>query len=178
MRQLITFCTLVVLVAAARAQVGGQATVISNYASTVVPPAGIYAAPFVPLVSTPSMSLATPPLSVGARNATEGNIAGASNATVSAVPAARDLFPTPVWYGAPRAQVQYEALPQLSEVNSAKQSFDFGVAPFESNVGVAQLAGRAHLPQGEEKAITNEDIQRLNQETGTVKYHGKTEKIE
>ena len=58
-----------------------QTTVVSGYADNYVPEPGMYAAPFVPRVSTPVASFATPPLQVGARNATEGNVAGAGNTT-------------------------------------------------------------------------------------------------
>ena len=45
---------------------------------------GVYAGPFVPLVTTPSVTLATvSPSAVGASNATFGNVAGATNATLS-----------------------------------------------------------------------------------------------
>src|SRR5207302_9323186 len=45
-----------------------------------------YAAPFVPLMFTPSVSIATgPPVQIGESNATAGNVAGATNATISIV---------------------------------------------------------------------------------------------
>jgi hypothetical protein len=63
-----------------------QATVIGGTASNWVPAYGVYAAPFVPLVTTPSVTLATvSPSAVGASNATFGNVAGATNATLSFV---------------------------------------------------------------------------------------------
>src|SRR5437773_11506359 len=84
-RLLIAFC-FVALCGLASAQV----TVISGYASNWAPgysvyqTPGAYAAPFVPLVTTPSVSIETgPPMQIGVRNATVGNVAGASNATFS-----------------------------------------------------------------------------------------------
>src|SRR5271167_1136627 len=63
-----------------------QTTVIGGTASNWVPAYGVYAAPFVPLVTTPSVTLATvSPSAVGASNATFGNVAGATNATLSIV---------------------------------------------------------------------------------------------
>src|ERR1700733_5294988 len=62
-----------------------QATVVGGTASNWVPAYGVYAAPFVPLVSTPTATFATiSPAAVGASNATFGNIAGATDATLSA----------------------------------------------------------------------------------------------
>ena len=61
-----------------------QVTVMGGTASNWVPPYGVYAAPFVPLVTTPSVTLATvSPSAAGASNATFGNVAGATNATLS-----------------------------------------------------------------------------------------------
>src|SRR6202453_5531386 len=62
----------------------GHTTVIGGTASNWVPAYGVYAAPFVPLVTTPSVSLATvSPAAVGASNATFGNVAGATTASLS-----------------------------------------------------------------------------------------------
>src|SRR5437588_347302 len=86
-RLLIAFC-FVALCGLASAQV----TVISGYASNWTPgysvyqTPGAYAAPFVPLVTTPSVSIETGlPMQIGASNATAGNVAGATNATISIV---------------------------------------------------------------------------------------------
>src|SRR5580692_11463288 len=82
MRLLNTLCVLLLLSGLAAA----QATVIGGTASNWVPAYGVYAAPFVPLVVTPSVTLATvSPSAVGASNATFGNVAGATNATLSYV---------------------------------------------------------------------------------------------
>src|SRR5207244_8483264 len=69
-----------------------QVTVISGYASNWAPGYSVYPnarslrAPFVPLVTTPSVSIETGlPTQIGASNATAGNVAGATNATISIV---------------------------------------------------------------------------------------------
>src|SRR5438477_12681772 len=69
-----------------------QVTVISGYASNWAPGYSIYqtpgahAAPFVPLVTTPSVSIETGmPTQIGASNATTGNVAGATNSAISLV---------------------------------------------------------------------------------------------
>src|SRR5438046_10753871 len=86
-RLLIAFC-FVALCGLASAQV----TVISGYASNWAPgysvyqTPGAYAAPFVPLVTTPSVSIDTGlPTQNGASNATAGNVAGPTNAEISVV---------------------------------------------------------------------------------------------
>lgn len=48
-----------------------------------LPGPGTYAAPFVPLISTPSVSLPAPVLQVGATNGTGTNFVGAQNVTAS-----------------------------------------------------------------------------------------------
>src|SRR5277367_6328911 len=77
MRVISVLCLLVLLCGFAAA----QATVMGGTASYWAP---AYAVPFVPLITTPSVSLSTvSPTAVGARNATFGNVAGAVNATLS-----------------------------------------------------------------------------------------------
>ena len=78
-----------------------QATIVGGTASNWAPAYGVYAAPFVPLVTTPSVTLATvSPSAAGASNATFGNVAGASNATLSIVtPPPVGVYTEPVWYG-------------------------------------------------------------------------------
>ena len=97
MRQILIFSgTILLLSALATAQV----MVTSGYASYWTPSPGMYAAPFVPLVTTPSADLGTPSLQVGASSATAGNVAGATNATLSldtSGPSAN--FAKPMWYG-------------------------------------------------------------------------------
>src|SRR5277367_6617264 len=99
MRKLSVLCLLLLLSGLAVAQntvVGGT---VANWAPTY----GVYAAPFVPLVTTPSVTLSTvSPSPVGASNATWGNVAGATNATLSNEFIAEPpvgVFTKPTWYG-------------------------------------------------------------------------------
>jgi hypothetical protein len=100
-----TLCMVLLLTGMAAA----QATVIGGTASSWAPAYGVYAAPFVPLVVTPSATLATvSPSAVGASNATFGNVAGATNATLSIVPSAPvGVYTQPVWYGPSSATIQW-----------------------------------------------------------------------
>src|SRR5881398_2991156 len=132
-RLLIAFC-FVALCGLASAQV----TVISGYASNWTPgysvyqTPGAYAAPFVPLVTTPSVSIETGlPMQIGASNATAGNVAGATNATISIV--------APNMSASPGLQSAQEVVASRTESEPSTQSapastgFEFGAASFEGS---------------------------------------------
>jgi len=176
-RLLIAFC-FVALCGLASAQV----TVISGYASNWAPSysvyqtPGAYAAPFVPLVTTPSVSIETGlPMQIGASNATAGNVAGATNATISIV--------APNMSASPGLQSAQEVVASRTESEPSTQSapastgFEFGAASFEGSLGASQLPA-SRPQQRPARTITNDDIARLNQQNGTVQFRGKTEKIE
>ena len=178
MRQLLIFCFAIIL----PALVAGQATVISGYTVNWVPP-GNYAQPFVPLVSTPSMSFeSVSPSPVGATNATAGNVAGATNATLSVSPAgpvvqyppslALGLENLPIESGA-EVEARTEATP-----SAESRPLELGLASFQDTYGVAQLAASSRARQQAKRLYTNLDVDRMNQTTGMVKYEGKTERLE
>jgi hypothetical protein len=159
----------------------GQATITEGWASNVVPP-GTYATPFVPQLITPNISFSTYSASpVGATNATSGNFAGAANATAeNGRGSSGSVVTVPVWYGA-SAQESTVA----GELNSAQSAnseesgrpFNFGGARYEFRT----VAARATLAKGNlKKAVrtfSNEDVERQNQNNGTVKYRGKNENL-
>ena len=148
----------------------GQATIVSGYAGNWAPSYGYYAAPFVPLVTTPVVEFGTPPLQVGARNATAGNITGASSITLGLTNGTVVAQPL---------KSEGQAAPNSRQANSAKQqTFDLGIASFQDNVGLAQLARRSNQRRQVAGTYTNEDIERLNQQSGIARYHGKTERLE
>jgi hypothetical protein len=177
MRSLPTVLSLLLLSAFATA----QATIISGYASNWSPSYGVYAAPFVPLVSTPSASLGSGfQAQVGASNATAGNIAGATNATMS-ITSPTLMQPQAI---SPTTQSQLASSEAASSESKAAQNrstapagFEFGVASFQGNSGVARLEAAAK-PKEAARVYTNEDITQLNQNNGEVRYGGKTERIE
>jgi hypothetical protein len=185
LRQLTIFCLAIILPALA----AGQATVISRYAVNWAPPPGTYAQPFIPLLSTPSMSFeSVSPSPVGATNATAGNVAGATNATLSVFPAgavvqhppslALGLENLPIESGAAveaRAEVESggEAIP-----SAETRPLELGVASFQDSYGVAQLAASSRARHEAKRLYTNLDVERMNQMTGMVKYEGKTERLE
>ena len=178
MRRLLIAFSLLVLCGLASAQV----TVISGYASNWAPgysvyqTPGAYAAPFVPLVTTPSVSIETGlPTQIGASNATAGNVAGATNATISIV--APNMSAAPGLQSAQEAAPRPESEPSTQSAAASTSGFEFGAASFEGSLGASQLPA-SRPQQRPARTITNDDIARLNQQNGTVQFRGKTEKIE
>lgn len=182
MRKLLLMCALVLLVGAAF----GQVTIVSGYATNQGWGGYYPAPPYVPLVTTPIITLDTvSPSAAGASNASTGMVAGASNATLSIVqPPLTPIYTVPVWSGydlvapgvAPLAAAVPEAAPpQLASRATAPRHVGMGIATSEVDV-----APMAKIPRQHEHAVrvyTNADIDRINQQNGTVKYNGKTLKI-
>ena len=150
---------------------------------------GNYAEPFVPRLDTPSASfgavmtptltLDTPPLVVGASDATAGNVAGASNATSSVITTGQPVYVNqPLWY-APGVQT-YEGVEevsspaQISATAPTPGGFEFGAATSQSSYGVAQLMKAQRKAN---RVYTNPDVARVNDNNGMVRYRGKTEQV-
>lgn len=181
MRSVCVLCGLLLLCGFA----AGQATVIGGQASSWIPAYGVYAAPYVPLVTTPSVTLSTvSPSAVGASNATWGNVAGATNATLSDEFVGEPpvgVYTESVWYG-PGPSVSFEA-PSLGSYAHAmrdhkregrEQAFDFIAA---SSEGTVSVVGSRSGSRKAARTYTNQDVDRVNQNNGMVKWDGKTEHI-
>jgi hypothetical protein len=155
-------------------------------------------APFVPLVSTPMISFQTVSSSpVGATNATGGLTAGATNSTMESLPVDSSADHTQaVWYwGAntvPTREVAETALapmhhPMMEPMHhmehmgmmhhGEEQEAVYIAGPVES-VSVMESAAGARTAQKAARTYTNQDVDRMNQQTGLVKYDSKTEKIQ
>lgn len=150
--------------------------------------------PYVPRVTTPQVSFQTAsPAPVGARNATTGLTAGARNSTFETLgDNAPASYTEPVWYtggGAPRMSGEISLYPRPEHgqremrvmmerrgeehAETQRQWTYFGAsetAPIDTTAG--KTAPHAT------RTITNDDINRANQNTGNVKYDGKTEKLQ
>jgi len=156
----------------------GQATIIGGYAGAWGPSYGVYlAAPFVPLINTPFISLSSvAPSPVGASSSAFGLTAGATNSTLSIstqVPVS--VYTQPVWYNAPLPlETAPEAAPQTPH-EQVVRAFDFGVS--SEGGGIAASAARVGQVRKAARAYTNQDADRMNDTNGTVKYGGKTEHI-
>jgi len=146
----------------------------NNPASQYAPNYANYAVP----LSTPSISLEGPPLQVGATNATEGLIAGASNTNIE-VPSPDALPPVdlfPIYYGGPPVTGFQSALPETENEFSSpaplQEGFiDTGVSAMITpqdlrergyGVSLAQAAAIARsMGQRATRTYTNADIDRL-----------------
>jgi hypothetical protein len=182
MRPVAMSCTLVLLSGFCAAQAGGQATVVGGYASTWSVPPGAYALPSSPLVATPSIESVPPPLVVGASSATGGNIAGASNSTLATEPGSgtEQGVSYPLWTPAFFPQLAPSSSGSQQESRPAESQrgwFDLGVATFQSDYGVARLAANSGPRPHAAKTYTNEDLARLQQNTGEVKFRDKSEHL-
>lgn len=184
MRSLNTFCLILLLCGFAAA----QASVIGGTASNWVPAYGVYAAPFVPLLTTPTAIFATvSPSAVGATNATFGNIAGATDATLSTFsqpPAGAytqaiwsPSYTQPTWFG-PSAEAETPAESPREERHGRKaHAFDVGLASWPSNQSVVNLMASSTGARKAARTLTNQDVDQENQKNGTVTFRGKTEHI-
>ena len=156
----------------------GQATIVGGYASNWGPAYGVYlAAPFVPLINTPSISLSTvAPNPVGASSNAFGLTAGATNSTLSIstqVPVS--TYTQPVWYNA-TASLETAAEPALQAPREqVVRAFDFGIS--SDGAGIAARVPRAGEVRKAARTFTNQDADRMNETNGTVKFRGKTEQI-
>ena len=165
----------------------GQASTMGGTASNWLPSYGPYVGPYVPLITTPEVSLSTvSPWSAGASSSAFGLMAGATNSTLSrefvAAPPA-PVFSQPVWYGQTEAELGVPGMrphpPHEMHVSrrEKEQGFDFISQGREYRESAATLlAGRGPVRKAA-RSYTNQDIDRQNQNNGLVKYDGKTEHI-
>jgi hypothetical protein len=180
MRKVLVACAVLLMAG----MVFAQATVVGGYATNIGLPAGWYpVVPFVPLVVTPEITLVTFfPSPVGASNATAGNVAGASNSTLEIVnPPTSAVYTVPVWTGsaiAPHPAGLEVSPPVEAKAVREARPIQTGVASFEMGPGAAEMAKAAQAsrkPAG--RVYTNQDVQRMNEKNGTVKWDGKAEHI-
>lgn len=159
-------------------------------------------APFVPLVTTPEVSLnSVSPASVGATNATHGLTAGARNSTLTMMNGdTSSEYTEPFWYsggGAPMTgpAVSLEARPTHArpmgmemgmhmmeehrrERPEAEQREWAYFASVEESASPVDAASSAKSGKHATRTITNQDVDQENQKNGQVKYDGKTETIQ
>ncbi len=179
------------------------ATLLLAGAAFAQRPGEVYGArgPYVPLITTPQISLSTvSPNPAGASNATYGLAAGARNSTLSMMNGnTSSTFTEPVWYQGGGAPMVSEAEVEL-HVRGVHGGGPMSMHREEMGGHAAMVAHAAapawtYFPAGDvaspveaaaagrtarkaARSITNQDIDAENQKTGTVKYSGKTEKIQ
>jgi hypothetical protein len=150
--------------------------------------------PFVPLITTPMMSLQTvSPNPVGASNATTGLIAGATNSTLSQLEGSTSsVYTEAVWYQDGSALPASDVNPwhehhgmhgAMHEGASAEQKSGQetgGWMYFTGSEHTTDAVAASSAAKGSRKAghvYTNDDVTRQNDKNGTVKHDGKTEKM-
>jgi hypothetical protein len=152
--------------------------------------------PYIPMITTPMVSLETvSPNPVGARNATTGLIAGATNSTLSQIEGSTSSeYTAPVWYqggDAPLTSSQIHLYPQPighaahfmreeREIRETREEQHAGWIYFSGSEHTSSAIEASAAAKGMKKAThvyTNEDVERQNQNNGTVKVKGKTEKM-
>lgn len=156
--------------------------------------------PYLPLITTPSISFQTiSPNPVGARNATAGLVAGATDSTLSEESGnTSSVYTTPVWYSgggmplvAPAVNSpvgtmrpgRFEAMhrePEMHERKAEPQNWTYiaAAAPSEAGVHSLEAASAATGVKPAKHSYTNDDVQHENDKNGYVHYDSKTEKIQ
>lgn len=186
MRLLTVLCALLLLSGLAL----GQAAVVRGYAGPCVYGCG----PFIPLVTTPMVSLNTVSTSpVGATNATGGLVAGARNSTLGMISGSPDaVYTQPVWYSGgttpllgpavrlplmPGYGMQREHHMEMERLEEARQAWTY-FSGVEEAASAKEAAMGVRSAKHAARTYTNADVERQNQNNGQVKWDSKTEKIQ
>jgi hypothetical protein len=164
-------------------------------------------APYIPLLTTPSLSFATvSPDPVGATDATGELTAGATDSTLSEPSGDTSaVFTRPVWYSGGQTPLIAPLLSGLAPMKAFAHErwarSQRNVAPLEAEFQPEQMTmgertlepawiyfSSAQQTGGEPaaaipgnkavRASSNADVDRQNQQNGLVKYDSKTEKIQ
>jgi hypothetical protein len=155
--------------------------------------------PYVPLISTPSLTFVTvSPNPVGATNATTGLIAGATNSTLSEISGNTDsVYSVPVWYsggGSPLVapavnsavggmrmnamhHERFEEPQQERAQEGTARSWVYLASAQPGARSLESVSGATGVHPAK-KNYTNDDVQRQNEKNGTVRWDGKSEKIQ
>jgi hypothetical protein len=126
-----------------------QVSVASGEAGTLAP--GAYSLPVEPRVTTPEQQFATPPLQVGATNATSGLVAGASNSTSETISLGNQTY---------ASSSEAAGQPGFSSTRGAA-SFDMGAGISQASIGAAQLAAEMRSHKHASRTYTNADLEQL-----------------
>jgi hypothetical protein len=122
-------------------------------------------------LSTPFLTLDTPPLTVGATNSTLEDAAG------SPVYYNQPLLYQPgVQYNPPTPTSSSPAAQTAAAFSSERRGIELGAARFQSDYGVAQLAGIGPRKKAK-KTYTNPDVAAVNDANGTIKFRGRLEHV-
>jgi len=130
---------------------------------------------------------------VGATNATGGLVAGATNSTLSEVSGNEDaVYTMPVWYsgggvpliapavnspvGGMRMMHPTKREPMHREHEAEHQAWIYFSSAEET--GSVREAGAPHGLRTSTRTFSNQDVERQNEQNGSVHYDSKSEKIQ
>ena len=133
---------------------------------------GTYAQPFSPRLTTPSAppeALATPSLTLDTPVLT----VGASTSTMSAT-SLPVYVNQPLWY-APGVRFSAPSTSAAPTTTGASgHGIELGAAMFQSSYGAAQLVGTGVRAKAK-RVYTNQDVASVNDSNGLIKFRGKVE---
>jgi len=127
----------------------GQVMVVGGTAITGPVGYDVYSAPFTPRVVTPSVTLSSTPTGTQ----------------------------TVVYQGEVSAPVLYIQSNSSSMQTVSSHRGDLGIPSFADTVSAKEIMSWYGPAKKASRTYTNDDVSRVNQSTGTVKYNGKTEQI-
>jgi len=127
----------------------GQVMVVGGNATSGPVGYDVYSAPFTPRVVTPSVNLTSTPTGTQ----------------------------TVVYQGEVSAPVLYIQGNSSSLQPASTRRGDLGVASYADTVSAKEVMSWYGPAKKASRTYTNDDVNRVNQSTGTVKYNGKTEQI-
>jgi hypothetical protein len=127
----------------------GQVMVVGGNATSGPVGYDVYSAPFTPRVVTPSVNLTSTPTGTQ----------------------------TVVYQGEVSAPVLYIQGNSSSMPPASTRRGDLGVASYADTVSAKEVMSWYGQAKKASRTYTNDDVNRVNQSTGTVKYNGKTEQI-
>jgi hypothetical protein len=127
----------------------GQVMVVGGNATTGPVGYDVYSAPFTPRLVTPSVNLTSTPTGTQAV----------------------------VYQGEVAAPVLYIQGNGSSMQAASAHRGDIGMASYSDTVSAKEVMSWYGPAKKASRTYTNDDVNRVNQSTGTVKYNGKTEKI-
>jgi hypothetical protein len=151
--------------------------------------------PYIPLVTTPMVSLdAASTAPAGARNATGGLVAGATNSTLSMTNVSPDaVYTQPVWYSGATTPTLGEAVhipvtmvrpvhvehavERMKHEGERHAAWLYFAAP-EETASATEAMVSAKSAKKATRTFTNQDVERQNQKNGEFKYSGKAGKIQ
>ncbi len=157
-----------------------QVNIAGGTAGNWGPSYGIVVVPYVPLITTPSVSLSTfAPSPGGASSTAFGTVAGATNSTLSIpVTSSSGTYSTPEWYGASTSPEVGEAPREHHAERGRKElAYELGLSEWEGNRGAASLVASAGQSRKASRTYVNQDVERMNDSNGTVKVRGEKRHI-